>query len=243
MSSALGAQVDERGPLRMEAETTFDFPHSIVLDTDGVTTIWGLLESHVGRAKGVARCSDGLVREFTTIEELTSYENARTRSIRSLSFSAASERGEAKVRLAWYGTPARVEVRAEEMKLIRRLDDLRRCLDGLRPWWSWASRIVRPSSPFILVGALAPTFALIAYVDRGGKTPDSAVVAVGAACLGLLLSALIVFGAHTLMNQCFPTNVFAVGHGSRRNEVHEKGRWLALTVVFSLLVGLFLLVV
>lgn len=207
-----------------------------------------------------AHCSDGIERDFESTEELISYENATDKRVTSCFFiSSGSNRDDsseaiyrAMVSLHSNGTVS-VEVRGGEKEGLELRDRLKDVVDGTRPWYRFASRILYSgySAP-ALFSAWAVFLYYLYFELRYRFGPDNAQEMASppeASFLLILVVSVIVlivvgvppfflmYLAGRFRDWLFPSAYFAIGQGERRYETQEKFRWLFLTLALTIVVS------
>ena len=75
---------------KMEASYSTTLETAFVIRPEELTRLVKLLETHVGKVKCRADCSDGISRDFSNINDLVQYENPRSKEIVCIKLTARS---------------------------------------------------------------------------------------------------------------------------------------------------------
>lgn len=215
----------------MEVRAQVSRAHAFVLREQSIRKIWGVLEEHVGTVAATARCTDELVRTFSSVEDLLNYENATSKRILSLRLDAQSNDGKISAELAFaehsWGT-IELAVRGDEFAVSRLKDQLDDVFEGLRPWY-W--RFSRLDFFYIIGGAVLFAYVLLnAYAL--GKPRSEFEMSWSRALLMTLVTisifaaiGFVIFGLNQLSRRYFPLAMFATGQGQARYAQDETVRW------------------
>lgn len=227
----------------MKVTAKVELKHAFVLRSSDAAKIWSVLAEALGPVKASARCADDIEREFDSTDALSSYENPRSRCIRSLSFRARSNGFDASASVHLGGrfssTPTiDLDIEGPEPTVLRVRDRLGELFDGMRPWYSVISRI-----DFFLVVAGMSIFLMTVLSGMSGKATDRRALGIseavsGAAFLSALFGAVafLIWVLNRIRNRVFPAATFAIGQGEGRHQFDEKIRWV---VIIGFLVSTF----
>jgi hypothetical protein len=212
---------------------------SLVLQPDGLRTIWEFVSKQVGEVTASAQCADGSTRQFTNVEELIAYENTNGGKIVLLQLVAtnATRRESAEIFLAGH-TRASVCLRLVGDKLF---------LDGLKNSFIAKIKTMQPRHwPLVFWGScsfltfvLACIYIAFFFSIASEWRPIWANVVLLRLIVFDLGLALSIWCVVELKELCFPGVVFAIGAQGIRHRTSEKVR---LGVLIALCIGVLSLV-
>jgi len=229
----------------------FDEKHAFVLYPEQAEHLWALFERDFGPVTATMSCTDRIERTFRSTGELVTYENARNRSIESITFEARSDdyKKRAAVTLgARYSSSIQALIQGPEAVVMSAKNELGEIFDGMKPWYSPVSRIDFYYVVFVVV-LFGFMVAKAMLGDRNG--PSDPVALQKAVLLSVSVFVFLAFlaGLVWFLNQLrrcyFPSAVFALGQGRTRFELEEKVRWAVIvatvvSIVASMIVALLL---
>lgn len=234
----------------MTDSASVEISHAFVLTSVEAAKLWSILGGSFESVVASARCSDGIRREFQSQDQLTNYENPRTRAIRALILEARSRQpyGSASITLGGrYSSSIEVSISGDEITVLRLRDRIAEILDGMRPWYSPISRV---DFFYIVGGALLLAFLVLQGVTSGSSSQKTLTFAQAAGAAVIVIAFLILVGSliwalNRLRDRFFPITVFAIGQGQVRFEFDDKIRWVVIvgfgvSVFASILVTLLL---
>lgn len=225
----------------MNVTARIDLSHAFVLRPADVAKIWSAFSESIGPVKATARCTDNIEREFNSADELTSYENARPRAIRSLTIRARSKDWDTSALLhvgSRLSTTIELNLEGPESRVLLVRDRLGELFAEIRPWYSMVTRI----DFFVVVWAVMAFFVLVLTAMGSGAKSERTLTfpeaVKAAAILVVFLGAIgaLIAGINRLRDRFFPVVTFALGRGQDRYEFDEKIRWV---VIIGFLVSAF----
>ncbi|TAJ23894.1 MAG: hypothetical protein EPO64_10230, partial [Nitrospirae bacterium] len=156
----------------MQAHAKIELEHAFIVRPEHIRRIWTTLSDLIGPTKVVASCTDHIERTFATCDDLLAYENARSRSIRALTFRAHSkEYPGASATLYMHGesySPSlSFDVEGDEPSILTARDKMGDLFDGMKTWYSAISRI---DFKFIMVGILVFAWAIVQVMYGGDSS-------------------------------------------------------------------------
>ena len=202
--------------------------HAFVAGPATVTRIWALLSEYGGEVSAIATCADGMQRDFSTLQQLLSFDNAQATHIRALTLTASSA-GALDSANVYFADAAESLILglAGQQEIVARLRrSLAHELDAAKAWYSRLSRLD--------IGALL-CWVSVGYawlrIIRGSPRPrsDFTIGQIVASVLVLLAGVGAYFYAlpavNRLLRVVFPIATFTLGEGMERHTFYEKVRW------------------
>jgi hypothetical protein len=233
------------------ASTQLSFDTSFVLNADDLRRLAISFATCIGPPEFEVECSDGITRSFDSVEAVANYDNPVSKQIQAIRIRAFSENMKEQVSLAMTaGGPhstffLSLEGSEEHVRELKEAIDDR--VAGMKPWYSWLTRISFMSIGFF--GCLAAYVALLLLIAfgmlRGNSPPKSA----PQDARSIAIAILVVLGAlgvalgggwllDRLRNIAFPEATFAIGQGEERFRHQERVRWVVLVgFIVSLAAG------
>lgn len=219
----------------MQVHAAVDIPQAFVATSGDITKLWRVLAEPCPVVAATARCQDGLVRQFSTLEALVRYENPRRASITSLELSARSANHETTAEISLgrrYTTSMTASLRGEEACISSLRTSLTDVLEGMRPWYS---RIATVDLFFVWFPILTVPYLLITILGlsspRSSKVeiPFRTAVYLTAVVVGALAAiGFVIWGTWRLRSRFFPVSTFAIGQGAGRHQRDEQLRWAVI---------------
>lgn len=236
-------------PHEVQATVRVALRHSFVLGPQTVSTLWKSLHHKFSHVNATASCADSVERTFATAKSLLAYENPTAKRIVGLDLAVRSDDFERTGHLrfsesVWGGGDTIVlGLEGPELDMLRVKDEILEILDGIRPWYSFLSRI---DFQYPVWGAAAVLYMLM--VLRYGSAPSApnpsiplkAAVLILLIVFGVLAGTIALpFGLNRLRRRVFPRATFSIGQGVPRFELAERFRWVVVVGMFvSVLAGL-----
>lgn len=180
------------------------------------------------------KCSDGLKREFTDVEQLIQYENPPEREIWwvVISSKSYSPKRSAVISLGPYDENE-VDIRGPENEVIQLSLAVKDCLIGMRPWYAHITKFNFGMKMSALI------FATLLFLTNHSlselSTTDGMIWVILATIVLFIVSHIL----EGLKARFFPKAVFAIGQGAKRYDDQEKIRLTVIVgFVISFLAGL-----
>lgn len=213
--------------------------------------IWDLFQSRIGKTTIRTKCADAMVREFSSWNQFSSFDNPPQKKISQLIISSRSEdmKKSASIDFSdWSWRSIGININGNEQVVSRLYDEVADILESTRPWYS---RITKFN--FFYAISFPVLFSIIVMLlynlDKTKGVEQS--VNIGRAILITAVSisiftilALIIWGLNKLRSKYFPFAYFALGQGEERYKVDEKIRWCILVgFVVSFTASIFVAVI
>lgn len=234
----------------MTASTQLFFDTSFVLNGNDLRRLATSFATCIGPPEFEVECSDGITRSFDSVEAVVNYDNPVSKQIQAIRIRAFSGNMKERVSLAMTAGShstffLSLEGSEEHVRELKEAIDDR--VAGMRPWYSWLTRI-----SFISIGVFGCLAAYVALLVltafgmlRGNSPPKSAPEdARSTATAGLIVlgSFAVAMGGGWLLdrlrNIAFPKATFAIGQGEERFRHQERVRWVVLVgFIVSLAAG------
>ena len=231
---------------------------AFVLRPDDVRKIYDTLVQQVGSVHFSAECSDGITRDFDTIEELDSYENPSAKAITDLRIRSRSVQTSGTVSTIEWATltfssysEISILIRGSERDGLALRNDIEDIIDGMRPWHAFITRSLESNAFGFTSLFLWVVFIIYLYIENRPPPdyePDPSIevplwgVAVVLASFGLVFLVIpigLLSVSDKIQEWLFPGSYFALGRqaGSRYDK-QEKFRWFFLTLISGIVVSL-----
>jgi hypothetical protein len=235
----------ERGivscPVDMNASASESLTQAVVITALELSTLEKRLTPLIGPIKYRALCSDGIRREFSSLQELVEFDNAPRRAITVLLMSARSEDFRTVFSLLIQSETSRSiqwNVEGSESAVVATKDALESFFSSVRAPYFFLARfdyflafsIVFPVA--FLIWALPGLPSLIRNPDLMRKATPWGLIS--GFFLGMLPALVGVF-LNQLRNRVFPMASFCLGQGIKR---HEAKTFLRTAVVLGVLVSI-----
>ena len=240
----------------VDISRSYDTP--FVLRPDDARKIHDTFAEQVGSVDFSAECSDGVTRDFDTIEELDSYENTSAKAITHLRIRSRSVQTSGTVStIEWASltfsshSGISILIRGLERDGLALKNDIEDVIDGVRPWHAFVTRSLESNVFGLTAVFLWAVFLVYLYIANRPPpdyepSPPTGVplwgVAVVLTSLGLAflvvpIGLLSVSGK--IQEWLFSGSYFAVGRqGGSRYDKQEKFRWFFLTLISGIVVSL-----
>ena len=232
--------------MRATRDDTLTSPFVVALQD--LRTIDNLCKEHFPSREFRAECSDSLVRYFSSLDDLSAYENPPRARITKLTISSHSPDYRSFLTLSVgtlgdYGN-IHLSLDAEGQTATTTSAVVEDWLQGVRPWYAFLARssiarlLERLTGLFFLIGAL--TFALGRSLAPNQPIHVDAILNVTARAV--VLAAPVVAGLviiEVLRVRVFPMGTFRIGQGDKRHKDLELWRTVVvLGFVVSLAAGI-----
>ena len=223
--------------------------HAYVVRLSDLEKLYKLLEDRVGTVTVSARCSDDMVREFDTWEEIASYDNPPSKKIIGLSVKSYNYNMEESVYIEYhdesysdvYSSNMSIDIKGEEKFCLDMKNNILEIVEQIKPWYSFLSyknfSIMFVS--YIFVYLLVRYFIYDNIINIYIKI-DNVLIYVSI-IVSMTFFVLVVLA--WLRSLFFPSSYFALGHGKERYKIADRVRWgiiisLAVSFVAPLLIAL-----
>ena len=198
--------------------------HAFVANSDNLEKLVKLLQNRVGEVNISTDCADGFSRDFNTIEDLIDYENPYSKEIRRIDLSARSDGYKKSADIDFAGGISQrgilIRFKGGEEVVLGLRDKTQDIIAGMRPWYSWISRINSDYTMGIIVWLLYLTVRLArSWLSISDYEVELGYVIMIPLLFIILLIALF-FG-----KRLFPPAAFAIGQGNGRYKLKEQIRW------------------
>ena len=224
------------------ARSSDSFNRAVVIRPEDVCRCWNILDQCFREISATVRCTDGLTRDFTSLDTLLAYDNSAVRKIHTLEVMGSGE-GSATIEIATVDSyrPGPVEIRLScdepDLRKIRR--DLLELFGDAKAWFSV---FVKIRIEFIYIGSLFLLWQTLVFMNSGETSGEerSFASALLTTLLGMGFIALFAgvgFGLVKVQNRYFPRVVFTLGQGQKRFETDDKVRWVIITSGIGLMVA------
>ena len=219
----------------VQARFQHDFKKTFVLTRDDVKKVWERTAALGLTVAATIHCSDGIIREFSSLDDLLAYENAPSGKITSLIIFGDNQRGATVAKVEFfeaYQRTVRASYDGEEAQLLdwkRGISDL---VDGMLPWYRAIAQI---DVSEVCLGAGLGLIGLSIVVPDSFRIGAAKSLLVSAGCILALGAVVLGVVFRRFFNRWFPVSTFALGQGVRRFEDDEKIRW---GIIVALLIGI-----
>ncbi|CAJ1792340.1 hypothetical protein [Aeromonas veronii] len=219
--------------------------HAFILKAEDATKIWTKLESYNKAVTASVKFSDSVVREVGELSELLSFENSNSKKILRIEFKAISLDHVNITRIELDDSqynPVSISSSGDDEIVAKAAPEIPEIINGLKPWYSKASRI---DILFLLGILLTIGGALISLMLPESDKKKAATLMEAITLLGIttlfFISVYYIHKALTaLKNSVFPIATFAIGQGLQRYNVQEKVRWGVVVSFIVSMIGSFL---
>lgn len=214
--------------------------HAFILKAEDATKIWKKLESYNKEVTASVKFNDSVVREVGELSELLNFENSHSKKILRVEFKAISLDHANITRIELDDSqynPVLISSSGDDEIVAKAASEIPEIINGLKPWYSKASRI---DIFFLLCILLTIGGMLISLMIPESDKKKVATFMEAITLLGIttlfFISVYYTYKTLTaLKNSVFPIATFAIGQGLQRYNVQEKVRW---GVVISLIVSM-----
>jgi hypothetical protein len=221
-----------------------------VIAMEDLRTIDNLCNESFSSREFRAECSDSLVRHFTSLDDLSAYDNPRRARITKLTVSARSPDYRASLILSlgtsgndnniYFSLDAESQTAAHTNSLITDW------LEGVRPWYSFLARsgvvrlLERLSALLFLIAGLM--FAISRIQAPHQPVDLNAILNLTAQGIVFVAPCALAFVVIEIVRErVFPMGTFRIGQGDKRHKDLELWRTVVvLGFVVSLAAGIFL---
>lgn len=219
--------------------------HAFILKAEDATKIWKKLESYNKAVTASVKFSDSVVREVEELSELLNFENSNSKKILRIEFKAISLDHVNITRIELDDSqynPVSISSSGDDEIVAKAASEIPEIINGLKPWYSKASRI---DILFLLGILLTIGGALISLMLPESDKKKAATLMEAITLLGIttlfFISVYYIHKALTaLKNSVFPIATFAIGQGLQRYNVQEKVRWGVVVSLIVSMIGSFL---
>jgi len=199
------------------------------------------------------KCSDGLSRNLSNLDELLEFENPPNKNIQELVLSSKGHNYDRSVRLRLMnsGYPnIRLTMEGSEEAMTKLNSLVEEQLTGMKPWYFRFAKLdfriiglILLSIATIVLNILAATGSLRGQLTSATDHRSTAIS--NLIFITIISSPFIVgFALNLLRKRFFPIGVFALGQGLKRHADNEFLRWTIFVGFFvSLAAGFFVLFV
>ncbi len=217
-------------------------PHAFVVRPDKLKKLVELFQNHVGKVAISVKCADGFSREFKTVKELIGYENSKSKEIRYIRLSARSDNYSKSASVDFAGglfqRGVSIDFEACEELVFQLRDKTHSIVEGMRPWYSWMSRI---NFEFTALAIFFIFYLVVRQVRLWWPVLDQNIKP-WVLIIILFLFIILLITASFFGKKLFPPTAFTIGQGESRFKVLEKIRWgLVIAFFVSFGAGLVLL--
>jgi hypothetical protein len=189
-----------------------------------------------------AKCSDGVTRQFNSLEKFLSYNNASTSRLEEVSLRVSQYSPtlrEFKLSLGSSSPNISGSISADENTREDAVRSVLEVLRGAKPWHGWiAGWNIHPSYFLLLAACFFAFTVFVISADWGPANPGERLAfRINFAKIGFCISLLLpVFGwpLDKLRRYLFPRSVFLIGAGISRDE--KLNIWRQI-IVGSIIVG------
>ena len=128
----------------MTASTQLFFDTSFLLKAEDLRRLATVFATCIGPPQFEVECSDGITRSFDSVEAVANYDNPLSKRIQAIRIRAFSENIKERVSLAMNGGThstffLSLEGSEEHVRELKEAIDDRAA--GMKPWYSWLTRI------------------------------------------------------------------------------------------------------
>ena len=222
-----------------------DWSHkAFILTEEDLRALSGSV-GEIGPLRCSVKCTDGLSREFETVEDLLSFDNSPTRAIEALSLSSHSEDWSTSAKVSFENRPLTsvgVQLDGPDKPITNLNSELEARLAGMKPWYAVLTRVefyflaLAAIFAWVILMLALIAFELVPANSASESAQDPRVVAlatlVSYAAIGVTFISIGVLAR--LRDRLFPVGAFAIAQGKSRHELLEKIRW---AVVVGLMVS------
>ena len=220
----------------------------MVVSLSDLKKLFKLLEDRIGTVTVSARCSDDMVREFDTWEEIASYDNPPSKKIIGLSIEAHNYNIEESVSIKYhdkshsdiYSSNISIDIRGKEDFCLDMKNRISGIVEQIKPWYSFLSHnnykmfIVSYIFLYLIIRFLIYDN-MVEYINIDNIFIDALII------VSMIFFILILLAR--LRSSFFPSSYFALGHGKERYKIADRVRWgiiisIAASFVAPLLIGL-----
>ena len=136
------------------ARSSDSFKRAVVIRPEDVRRCWNILDQHFRKVSATVHCTDGLTRDFTSLDTLLAYDNAAVRKIHTLEVSGSGE-GSATIEISTIDSfdprPVGIRLSFDEPELHQIRRDLLELFEDTKAWFSV---FVKIRIEFIYFGSL-----------------------------------------------------------------------------------------
>ncbi len=180
-----------------------------------------------------AGCADKTVRDFTSIDELIKFDNVPKKEIESLGINVYSKDYKKTMFIHFSKTTYKnilVKIEGEDEDVSKFREFLEERFYEMKPWYGFIC--IPKYRVFIVDMLLLLIFSIPFNLFLNHLLPHSFT---NSAAIGLFFGVIFMWIWANIKRTMFPTGVFAIGQGIKRNEDKDKVR---TTIVISFLVSL-----
>jgi hypothetical protein len=228
----------------VKASSSDRLTHSFVVGDSQLRKVCGFLINLIGNLSIEAQCSDGINRQFSSVDELIQYENPASKQITQLTIAARSDEYEksADIRFNFVGMQMiLIDISASEEEVSRLRSDVADVIAGTKPWFSAIARLDFPGAFVVIYGALLALLMVAAAVGLLGDGGESSEIDNRTHVIAQLFyfgTPLVLMGLGSCFNRLrekiFPYGTYLIGQGVERHRTLEKVRW---TIVIGFFVS------
>ncbi|WED76238.1 hypothetical protein [Aeromonas allosaccharophila] len=214
--------------------------HAFILKAEDTTKIWTKLESYNKSVTASVTFSDSVVREVDSLSELLSFENSNSKKFLQIEFKAVSFDCANITRVELSDSqynPVSISSSGNDGIVAKVASEIPEIINGLKPWYSKASRIDISILLCILlaIGGMLITLMIPESDKKKVVTFMEAITLLGITTLFFIFIYYLHKILTALKNHICPIATFAIGQGLQRYNLQENIRW---GVVIALIVSM-----
>src|ERR1035437_3647464 len=144
-----------------------------VLTSNDLNKLYANFQKWLNKISFEISSKDSLKREFSTLEDLLSFENPPQKEIRSLLLSGFSHDPETSIIIIFEIASERnilISIEGEEDAVMAINNSLEECLSGIKPWYYLLARINIYIASYIIVGTTIATFIIRSITGRSAPS-------------------------------------------------------------------------
>ena len=224
-----------RGALRTQYFKRLSYAY--VIDRCQLKKLSKLLQDHVGEVSFSVACVGGLFYEFGTVEDLTAYENPKSKKIHRIELDAKSDNYSKSAQIIFDNEGISIDLDVNGGDFLRLRDNLLDIIAGTRPWYS----VIPRSALFydLIFGFLFGVTASLDFnqhlgiLENSGERTEFVV-----RLIALFSIAVIGFFVLLLIRHCFPQGVFLIGQEKSRFKHLKWAHGIIISSIITLVLFL-----